>query len=114
MEESDIYRTLGQLVRRHRERRSLKQETLGERVGLSRASIANIETGRQRIPLHHLFSLAAALGVEARELLPAMASDGTVSSGLEIMSSIKLSEHEEAIIAKVISAINPTDPSDHK
>ena len=37
---------------------------------MSRGSIANIEAGRQRIPLHTLLVLARELGVEPETLLP--------------------------------------------
>lgn len=38
---------------------------------LSRSSIANIETGKQRVALHLFLEIAQALKVEAKELLPA-------------------------------------------
>ncbi len=37
---------------------------------LSRSAIANIESGRQRLALHQLYDLAAALQVPPTELLP--------------------------------------------
>jgi hypothetical protein len=39
-------------------------------VGLSRTSIANIEAGRQKILLHQLLDLAAAVEVHPSALLP--------------------------------------------
>lgn len=41
----------------------------GER--LSRSSIANIETGKQRVALHLFLDIALALKVDPKELLPA-------------------------------------------
>ncbi len=38
--------------------------------GLSRASIANIENGKQRVFLHQLLQFADALGVEVSTLVP--------------------------------------------
>ena len=58
------YRQFGQTLQKAREAASLGQRELGKLVGLSRASISNIEGGRQRVPLHLAFDLAAALRVE--------------------------------------------------
>lgn len=49
----------------------LKQEELALRVPLSRASVANVEAGRQAIPVHHLVELAEALGTAASDILRA-------------------------------------------
>lgn len=49
----------------------MKQEDLALRVHLSRASIANVEAGRQAIPVHHLVELAGALGAVASDILKA-------------------------------------------
>jgi transcriptional regulator with XRE-family HTH domain len=106
MDESAIYAQLGQLVRQHRERLNMNQETLGTAIGLSRASIANIETGRQRIPLHHLYRLARALKVEAHSLLPTSGGEGHVLAERKIKSSVGLSEREQAEIARVVGSID--------
>lgn len=63
-----FYEDFGERVRRARG--SMGQETLGTQVGMSRGSISNIEAGRQRVPLHLLPRLAAALGKSSIELLP--------------------------------------------
>ena len=48
----------------------LTQASLGERVGLSRTAITNIECGRQRLLVDQLVEIAQALEVSAAELLP--------------------------------------------
>lgn len=40
--------------------------------GLTRASIANIESGRQRVLLHQILQFAEALGVDLATLVPRM------------------------------------------
>lgn len=106
MDDSSIYAALGELVRKHREGQEMSQAALSKRVGLSRASVANIEKGRQRIPLHHLYRLAQALGVNAHTLLPDL--NGFPSPSIErgINSSMELSAREEADVAKVLSTID--------
>jgi transcriptional regulator with XRE-family HTH domain len=71
---SKIYGFLGQLVRLRREALQITQNDLARRVGVARTSISNIEKGRQRIPVHVLFALADALGVEMASLLPSRGS----------------------------------------
>lgn len=97
---------MGDLVRQHREKQGLSQAALSKRVGLSRASVANIEKGRQRIPLHHLYRLAQALGVNAHTLLPDLNSFPSPSVERGINSSMELSAREQADVAKVLSTID--------
>lgn len=66
-----IYLTIGRNVRRERQRLKLKQDEVADRIGMLRTSIANIEAGRQRVPLHTLCDLASALDVQPGRLLPA-------------------------------------------
>lgn len=47
----------------------LTQQELAERVGQSRAAIANIETGRQRLLLHTVETFAKALGTTPKNLM---------------------------------------------
>ena len=60
----------GSRVRELRENRSVTQEELARRVQLSRASITNIEKGRQRVLLHQLVNIADALDAKPSELMP--------------------------------------------
>jgi len=62
-----FYEDFGERVRRARG--SMSQAALGALVGISRASISNIEAGRQHPPLHLLPRLARALGVEPAQLI---------------------------------------------
>lgn len=65
-----FYKLVGKRIADEREKAKLTQDELAERVGLSRPSIANVEQGRQAIPLHKFFEIAAAMGVAAVELMP--------------------------------------------
>lgn len=106
MDESSIYAALGELVREHRQGQGISQDALGKRIGLSRASVANIENGRQRIPLHHLYRIAEALGVNAHTLLPNLDDFPSPSVDRGINSSMKLSAREQADVAMVLGAID--------
>jgi len=74
MNPESIYRHIGEVIRTRR--RSMKprltQEMLAGRVGMSRAALANIETGRQNVMVHQLYAFAKALQLDPSDfLLPA-------------------------------------------
>lgn len=71
MERNSINAAFGKAVAVRRDELGLTQADLASRVGLSRASIANIERGRQNVLLHHVYDLAAALKMsKVGDLLP--------------------------------------------
>jgi transcriptional regulator with XRE-family HTH domain len=65
-----FYEEVGRRLRRARLDAGLTQQELAEQVELSRASIANIEAGRQQFPLHALILFARALKVKPASLMP--------------------------------------------
>jgi transcriptional regulator with XRE-family HTH domain len=72
MSDEAIYKAFGQAVATRRRGLNLTQAVLASRVGISRASVANIESGRQNVLLHHVYRLASALEfTKVSELLPA-------------------------------------------
>jgi transcriptional regulator with XRE-family HTH domain len=60
---------VGIRIRQIRETLGLQQEELAKRVGLTRASIANVEIGRQRLLLDGIERYAKALGTTPKQLL---------------------------------------------
>lgn len=68
MKVQTIYRRLGARIRRRRHWIGLTQAQLAVRVKLSRASIANIETGHQRLLLHQVDTFARALRTTMKRL----------------------------------------------
>lgn len=77
MEHRDIYREVGWNIRRYREGARRTQEQLAAEIGVSRSSLTNIEVGRQKVQLHHLYAIAAALDLDSPVVLlplPALAS----------------------------------------
>ena len=68
--ESELHRLVGDTIRKRRKLAGMTQTELAEKVGLLRTSITNIEAGRQRAPLHVLYNICVAVGIEVREVLP--------------------------------------------
>lgn len=71
-EQEALYRTVGDRIRAARERQPTKmsQVALAKRLGISRASIVNIEAGRQHAPLSLLWQIAEQLHTELINLVP--------------------------------------------
>jgi len=69
LDQTALYKTIGDAVRKAREKRGLTQRELGSQVSLTRTSITNIEWGRQKLLVHTLVDLAHALSVPVTELL---------------------------------------------
>jgi UDP-N-acetylglucosamine 1-carboxyvinyltransferase len=69
-ERTDFYVRFGHAVRDARLQRGLTQTDVGEELGLTRASVANIEAGRQQCSLHTAAVLARVVQVPLHDLVP--------------------------------------------
>lgn len=70
VDERELYRMVGMQLRERREKLKLSQNTIADDVGVQRTSITNIESGRQKPPLHLLYSICLALKIELADVLP--------------------------------------------
>jgi transcriptional regulator with XRE-family HTH domain len=86
-----FYTLLGRRIQEARRGRRMTQQRLGDMLvpPLSRAAIANMETGKQGVLVYTLAQIALALGTPVEILLPplAVAENGT---GLEAELTTKL------------------------
>jgi transcriptional regulator with XRE-family HTH domain len=110
MANDSVYKAFGNAVSTRRRALALTQAQLASKVRMSRASIANIESGRQNVLLHHVYALAAALDfTKVGEFLPPLPQK-SVGGELKMMLSNQalskqtLSQHEEAQVADLISS----------
>ena len=71
----ELYKLVGRRVREARESRGLSQQRLAEEVDLTRTSITNIESGRQKLLLHTVFLLADALATPVNDLIAPPTTD---------------------------------------
>jgi len=110
-----LYEAFGSAVSTRRKALGLTQAELAGKVKMSRASIANIESGRQNILLHHVYALAAALEfAKVSDLLPPAPQKPLVGEGLKMtvsnqsLSKQTLSQNAEAQVADLITtALQP-------
>jgi len=92
-----FYLDLGRRIQRLRRQRELTQEQLGARLipQVTRASIANIESGKQRVLAHTLAQIAQALDVTADDLVRdrSVVLDAEVKQqlGAELQDRLRLS-----------------------
>lgn len=106
MANETLYRAFGTAVATRRKALALTQAQLASKVKMSRASIANIESGRQSVLLHHLYAIAAALDLaRVADLLPPLPPQKSLEKELKMtLSNQTLSEHEEAQITDLIAS----------
>jgi DNA-binding XRE family transcriptional regulator len=69
MKGAEIYEALGQAIRAYREQKRMTQGELADLVEMSRASVTNIELGRQSVLVDQLYRFAHALGAQPADLL---------------------------------------------
>ena len=113
-----LYRLIGGKVRATRLLRQLHQHELAEQVEVDRTSIANIENGRQRPPLHLLWSIAERLGVPPFDLIPT-SEEIAKEIGMPILTDSAVAKIEEAaagdptVRAKLARFLEETNRMNH-
>ena len=70
LDPAKLQEIVGYRLRRARVEKNLTQEELALHVGISRASIANIERGHQTITVYVLYKLATQLGTSLSVFFP--------------------------------------------
>jgi transcriptional regulator with XRE-family HTH domain len=70
LKRKQLYRKVGQRIRAERRKKAMTQQELADAMCVARASIANLELGRQQLLLHTVLDIAAVLNVPPTELLP--------------------------------------------
>ena len=70
----EFYADFGAMIGGRRQELGLSQDALAAKLSLTRSSVANLESGRQRTPLHIVVRLAWALQIHPVDLLPALDS----------------------------------------
>lgn len=107
MRDEEIYAAFGQQLAARRDRLQKSQKEVAAKVGLSRASIANIESGRQGVLLHHVYALAHALEMDSiADLLPANPSARVYEPISVPMTGVAPGSKEAEEVALMISMVS--------
>jgi len=102
MNEWSIYSALGEAVAIRRKAIGLTQAQVAVKVGISRASIANIESGRQKVLLHQVYLFAEALKLPSiMQLLPKSLVRGENDMVVPISRS-DISERQKAQVSDAL------------
>lgn len=110
MDQDAFYRTLGAIIAKRRKAAGLTQAGLADQLGLSRASIANIERGEQGIFVHQLIMLSHALQLEdISDLLPDVA--GAIGTGVFVIDDSGMSDAQIEQVRRVVSGLTGLHPS---
>jgi transcriptional regulator with XRE-family HTH domain len=110
-----FYEALGLKIQKLRDNRNMTQAQLGLSLHppSTRASIANIENGKQRVLAHTLPQLARALGVELAELVPASDDRTKAPSTIDVERELKKKLNLAGPTLKKLSALANENPGDH-
>jgi len=93
----------GRIVAARRRKLDLTQAELAAKVGMSRASVANIESGRQNVLLHHVYSLASALELsKVSDLLPTPPNSEAKEDFAMVLSDETVTARGKAQLADLI------------
>lgn len=102
MRDLEIYRIVGAALATRRKHLRLKQAEVADQIGLTRASLANIESGRQKLTLDQVYRLATALKVNSiLDIIPASFSFEQASGPLRLLGS-DVSDLQKAQIEQYI------------
>lgn len=102
MDSSLLRKYLGERIKSRRNQLGMKQKDLASRMGVSRATLANVETGRQNMLLHHLYLYAEELELDVTDLLPDPADLQSPVKENELPLPGNLSRLQKAQIARLM------------
>lgn len=105
MKPEPIYKSIGAIIRGKRRQLEMPQEILAGQLGIKRATLANIETGRQRVLVHQLYALAEALKVKAEDLLPPLSTNISEADLADVPTPSNLNTQQQEQIARVIAEV---------
>jgi transcriptional regulator with XRE-family HTH domain len=103
-----LYAALGRRIAKLRKDRGLTQAGLAGLLGLTRASIANIERGRQKFLVHTVLQLVAALRVSPNDLLAGLGAPA--NAPLDAL----LEDRPAAVREWIRSAVGPRSRGERK
>jgi transcriptional regulator with XRE-family HTH domain len=112
-----FYEFLGSRIQEVREQKKMTQAQLGLSLvpPSTRASIANIENGKQRVLVHTLVQFAKAMGVPVQSLLPPVEKDSRLATPrdveLELKRKLKLPSPQ---LKKLVGAARPSRSNNRK
>ncbi len=107
MERDPVYQKIGSLIQLQRKLLDMKQHDLARKLGISRGSLANIETGRQSILVHQLYKFAETLDLDPTDLLPPARPPAAKQDLTDVMPADLDRRHQEQL-TRLINGATPS------
>lgn len=108
MDERATYTAFGKALADVRVGLERTQQQVAAKAGISRASLANIERGGQRVYLHQILALAEALDLEsAHDLMPetALHFSADLRAGVTMSGARNLSKDQKHLVNRIVTTI---------
>lgn len=102
MHNEHIYKHIGSTIKNRRKALKLTQEELATRLIISRASLASIETGRQNVLVHQLYSFAKALDLPVNDFLISLQPANSSDKSNNLSFSLGLNAQQKEQLARLI------------
>ena len=105
MSDMELYRRLGRAVAERRGELGITQNAVADKLGVSRASLANLENGRQRIMVHQLFALVDVLELKSiLDLVPKVWVPAEPLPEIEFSGS-NISPREQSGVENLVASV---------
>lgn len=116
--EGMFYSTIGTNIIKGRNALKMTQETLADKLGISRVSVGNIESGKQRLPVHLMYEVAKSLHIDLMDLFkdidrPFAKQHVSLPESKEVESVPVKSSMEIHIMEILANAYNNINDVDH-
>lgn len=111
LEIDQFYKELGDRIKTERLKRKISQEDLGDRLGLTRASVVNLEKGRHRPSIYQLIQIASLFSLDYTRLIPfdMRNQDQPVSSDIDLENAVIDPELDGLTTEKLMHIVSQLD-----
>jgi transcriptional regulator with XRE-family HTH domain len=101
-----LYKRLGREITQRRKALRITQQSLADAIGISRAAVANIERGEQRVFFDQIVAIASYLGAKSvDELLNTDFHTPSLASTRVSFSGANLSRSERAEVRRLLEEL---------
>lgn len=114
MVDKDLYKLIGLMIRDYRKLRGYSQIDFAKKISINRASLSNIEAGKQQVSILIVYKIALAFNVEITQFLPSIkALDKNNSNNSDIIiAQLENKDIDEVTKNIILGFINPQEKND--
>lgn len=112
LDSKSFNKMLGAHFRDIRVEERMTQENLADQTGLSRATIASLESGRQAMTIYHLTKMITGLRLENFDGLYELCRTGAVATSVGVVDHVKLTKDQEKLMQALMSKFDGSSNED--